>query len=181
MEGNVVAVCRGEEKLAALDELIELSGFDAALEEARVASGKEKRGFHVVIKPNMMVFINPKGHTATVTDKDLVEHLVDRVREAGFTRIPIVEAQNDVGRMLKNHNVRFVAEQIEEVFPWDLIDPGPSRHFLRNEYVRSQKGVTTPYCEGPQCNNCGIDPSLCEALKKQRKRNEGEGVESGHG
>jgi uncharacterized protein (DUF362 family) len=60
----------------------------------------------------MMVFINPKAYLATVTDKDLVEHLVDRILSLGFSDICLCEAQHDVGRMLKNHNVQFVASKI---------------------------------------------------------------------
>jgi uncharacterized protein (DUF362 family) len=66
----------------------------------------------VVVKPNMMVFINPQAYQATVTDKDLVENLVDHIRELGFGDVCVCEAQNDVGRMLRNHNVKFVAEKI---------------------------------------------------------------------
>jgi radical SAM superfamily enzyme YgiQ (UPF0313 family) len=56
----------------------------------------------------------------------------------------------------------------EEHFPWDHIDPGPSRKFLLNEYRRSRLGELTPYCEGLQCNSCGIDPFLCKRLKRGR-------------
>jgi radical SAM superfamily enzyme YgiQ (UPF0313 family) len=56
----------------------------------------------------------------------------------------------------------------EEVFPWDHIDPGPCRAFLLSEYEKSREGRSTPYCEGPQCHQCGIDPLLCVNLKKSR-------------
>jgi radical SAM superfamily enzyme YgiQ (UPF0313 family) len=57
-----------------------------------------------------------------------------------------------------------------EPFPWDHVQPGPSKRFLRNEYRRSRMGELTPYCEGPQCNNCGIDPLLCARLKRDRQK-----------
>ncbi len=58
----------------------------------------------------------------------------------------------------------------EEPFPWDHIAPGPSRKFLLKEYVKSKGGETTAYCEGIQCNLCGIDPFLCKQLKRARKK-----------
>ncbi len=58
----------------------------------------------------------------------------------------------------------------KELFPWDHIDPGPSRNFLRNEYTRSQTGEATPFCLGRQCNNCGVDPVLCEIQEEKRRQ-----------
>jgi uncharacterized protein (DUF362 family) len=109
---TVVGVTRGNDKFTAFDELLAITGFDSVLVETFKKSGKEKDAFAIVIKPNMMVFVNPVGHTAVVTDKELVEYLVDHIRIMGFTDISLCEAQHDVGRMLKNHNVEFVARQI---------------------------------------------------------------------
>ena len=58
----------------------------------------------------------------------------------------------------------------EERFPWDHVIPGPSPAFLRKEYERALRRETTPYCEGIQCNLCGIDPNLCARLKHDRPR-----------
>lgn len=109
---NVVGVVRGTEKFEAFRELLALAEFDNVLCQAQEDSGKARADFKIAIKPNMMVFVNPRAYEATVTDKDLVEALVDHIREMGFRDISLCEAQNDVGRMLKNHNVAFVAEQI---------------------------------------------------------------------
>lgn len=110
--GNVVGVTRGSDILSSFEELLTLTGFDEALLQAQTASGKGQRDFKIAIKPNMMVFMNPKAYTATVTDKDLVEYLVDHILSLGFRDIALCEAQHDVGRMLNNHNVRFVASKI---------------------------------------------------------------------
>jgi uncharacterized protein (DUF362 family) len=109
---NVVGVVRGTERISSFQALLKLTKFDQVLLQAYENSGKERSEFRVVIKPNMMVFINPRAYEATVTDKDLVEHLVDHILRLGFSDISVCEAQNDVGRMLKNHNVKFVAERI---------------------------------------------------------------------
>ncbi len=109
---NVVSVVRGTDKLDAFRQLLELTDFATVLQQACRRSQEQKRDFKIAIKPNMMVFTNPKGHEAVVTDRELVECLVDRMIELGFTEIAICESQNDVGRMLKNHTVSFVAEQI---------------------------------------------------------------------
>ncbi len=109
---TVVGVVRGKDKFASFDELLSMSGFDAALEKTCAESKKEKAVFSIAIKPNMMVFVNQKGFPAVVTDKDLVEYLVDRIRRMGFGRISVCEAQHDVGQMLKNHTVHFVAHHI---------------------------------------------------------------------
>ncbi len=109
---NVVAVVRGNDKLSSFDEVIALAGFESALSEASESSGKNKRDFRIVIKPNMMVYVNPRAYEPLVTDKDLVERLVDRILDMGYRDVAVCEAQNDVGRMLKNHNVEFVSKQI---------------------------------------------------------------------
>jgi uncharacterized protein (DUF362 family) len=109
---NTVAVVRGTEKLAAFKEVIDLSKFDDALLAKHQESGKSKEEFSIIIKPNMMVYTNPEAFEPLVTDWELVEYLVDHIRAQGFTNIKVCEAQNDVGRMLKNHNVEFVAERI---------------------------------------------------------------------
>jgi uncharacterized protein (DUF362 family) len=109
---NVVGVVKGTEKIACFQELLTLTNFDEVLLQAYKDSGKDKGDFKIVLKPNMMVFINPETYTATVTDKDLVEYLIDHLLEFGFSDISICDAQHDVGRMLKNHNVEFIADQI---------------------------------------------------------------------
>lgn len=109
---NIVGVLRGEDKITCLDELIELTRFDETLQQIFKNSGKTKSDFKIIIKPNMMVYVNENRHTAVVTDKEMVEHLVDHCIGMGFSAISVCEAQNDVGRMLQNHTVSFVADKI---------------------------------------------------------------------
>lgn len=112
MRANKVGVIKGSDKIESFKELLNITGFDNELLDAFESSGKNKKEFKIVIKPNMMVFTAQKDHQAVVTDKELVEFLIDHVRAIGFEDIVICEAQNDVGRMLKNHNVKFIADQI---------------------------------------------------------------------
>lgn len=108
----IVGVLKGKDKHAALDGLFDLTGFDQTLTDAWSGAGKSKQDFQIVIKPNMMVFVSHEKKDALVTDPELVEHLVDRILCLGFTNIALCEARHDVGSLFKNHNVRFVSEQI---------------------------------------------------------------------
>lgn len=108
----ITAVVRGKDKSASFHQLLALSHFDETLLSFWSDSGKPKSLFSIVIKPNMMVFVTHKNKEAVVTDPELVEMLVDHIRELGFTQIAVCEAQNDIGRMMKNHNVAFVAKEI---------------------------------------------------------------------
>ena len=85
----VVGVVRGNDKFTCFQELLTLTNFGDVLLQAHENSGKEKSDFKIVIKPNIMVFINPKAYKATVTDKDLVEYLIDHILNLGFDDISI--------------------------------------------------------------------------------------------
>ena len=41
------------------------------------------------------------------------------------------------------------------MFPWEHIDIGVSKRFLRREYERAQQGIVTPNCR-EKCSACGI-------------------------
>ena len=44
----------------------------------------------------------------------------------------------------------------DEVLPWDFIDIGVKKAYLKREYEKSMKALTTPDCR-KKCNGCGID------------------------
>jgi radical SAM superfamily enzyme YgiQ (UPF0313 family) len=44
----------------------------------------------------------------------------------------------------------------DEIFPWDFIDHGISKKFLRKEYEKSFEGRKTPECITPICKLCGV-------------------------
>lgn len=43
---------------------------------------------------------------------------------------------------------------LDEVFPWDFIDAGVSREFLKREWLLAQKGQASPNCR-QRCSGCG--------------------------
>ena len=44
---------------------------------------------------------------------------------------------------------------LDEVFPWDFIDSGVTKEFLKREWLNSIKGTVTPNCR-ERCSGCGI-------------------------
>ncbi len=49
---------------------------------------------------------------------------------------------------------------IDELLPWDFIDIGVTKKFMKNEYEKALKAVTTPDCR-TKCSGCGAS-SLCD-------------------
>ena len=43
---------------------------------------------------------------------------------------------------------------LEEVFPWDFIDAGVSKEFLKREWQNAVSGKVTPNCR-EKCSGCG--------------------------
>ena len=43
----------------------------------------------------------------------------------------------------------------DEIFPWDFIDIGVTKQFLRREWERAMRGEGTPNCR-QQCSGCGV-------------------------
>ena len=44
----------------------------------------------------------------------------------------------------------------EELFPWDIIDPGIKKSFLQREWQRAVNGLNTPECQVDSCRMCGV-------------------------
>jgi radical SAM family uncharacterized protein len=44
----------------------------------------------------------------------------------------------------------------DEVLPWDFIDIGVRKEYLRNEYERALEGKFTPPCKVGSCKSCGV-------------------------
>ena len=144
---NIVGVIRGIEKLSCFQELLVSTNFNDVLLQAHKDSGKAMGDYKIVIKPNMMVFINPdpKKYEPTVTDKELVEYLIVHMLEFGFGDISICEAQHDVGTMLENHNVKFIADQIgyDPQGRYKIVDLTLESLPFRYEYVNKKGKIKT--------------------------------------
>lgn len=106
-----VASIRDENKLDALDSVLEKTAFWDRLEKQQIASGKSKADFSVVIKPNFMFAYNKRDRT-TYTDPELVGHLVEKLRKAGFNNIAVVEAQSTYGEYFYQRSVPEMAEYL---------------------------------------------------------------------
>jgi hypothetical protein len=53
-----------------------------------------------------------------------------------------------------------------EIFPWDFIDVGVTKKFLRDEYIKAKEETVTPNCR-QKCDNCGaknFGKGVCPAL-----------------
>jgi radical SAM superfamily enzyme YgiQ (UPF0313 family) len=43
---------------------------------------------------------------------------------------------------------------LDELFPWDFIDAGVTKEFLKREYLRAKEEIVTPNCK-MKCSGCG--------------------------
>ncbi len=64
-----------------------------------------------------------------------------------------MQAFENTGIDIGFYNLRERSE--DEVFPWDFIDIGVTKKFLRREWDRAMKGEVTPNCR-MQCSGCGV-------------------------
>lgn len=64
-----------------------------------------------------------------------------------------MRAFDNIGIEIGFYNLRERGE--DEVFPWDFIDIGVTKKFLRREWDRAMKGEVTPNCR-MQCSGCGV-------------------------
>ena len=44
---------------------------------------------------------------------------------------------------------------LDEIFPWDFIDTGVSKEFLKREWQNAKNGTVTPNCR-ERCSGCGV-------------------------
>jgi uncharacterized protein (DUF362 family) len=108
---TVASIRNEESKLEALDKVLDETGFDALVEKELAVSGKTKTDFSIVIKPNFMFAYNKRDHT-TFTDPELVARLVERLRNAGFEKIAVVEAQSTYGEYFDKRSVQEMAQYL---------------------------------------------------------------------
>lgn len=50
------------------------------------------------------------------------------------------------------------ARSYDELFPWDFVDTGASKAYLRLENERALQGISTPDCRTAECVGCGVCP-----------------------
>ncbi|MBP5240015.1 MAG: B12-binding domain-containing radical SAM protein, partial [Oscillospiraceae bacterium] len=61
----------------------------------------------------------------------------------------------------------------EELFPWDFLDIGISKRFLRREWEKGLQAVVTPNCR-EQCSGCGAAVYGCGVCMTHRGKKTGE-------
>jgi uncharacterized protein (DUF362 family) len=124
---TTVAAFKGDDKLALLDQVLETTHFFYLLKKKFQESGKSnKKDFKVVIKPNFM-FMHSRHDISTYTDPELLEALVARIYDQGFTNITLVEAQSTYGNYYKNRDVLSVARYVG--YPVDKDGYAPDKKF----------------------------------------------------
>jgi uncharacterized protein (DUF362 family) len=106
-----VVVVKGEDKFALFDELIVKTEFIKTLEDHFAKSGKSRDEYRIIIKPNFM-YLHHRKDISTYTDPELVEALVDKIVNLGFTNVTLVEAQSTLGNYYANRDVVTVAKYV---------------------------------------------------------------------
>ena len=71
-----------DDRFEVLDRVIERAEFWDDLTGRLGKSGKERAGFLVTIKPNLMMFYSRRD-MSVITERALVEHLADRLVDRG--------------------------------------------------------------------------------------------------
>lgn len=107
----IVACIKNQDKMAALDAVLEKTGFMKAVDKRLKDSRKPPDKFSIVIKPNFMFAYNVCDHT-TYTDPELVEHLVGVLASGGYKNIAVVEAQSTYGQYFDKRRVLEVAQYL---------------------------------------------------------------------
>ncbi len=64
-----------------------------------------------------------------------------------------LEAFEECGISVDFYNTR--ERSTEEWLPWDFIDTGVTKQFLKREWEKAQQGIVTPNCR-KQCSGCGV-------------------------
>ncbi len=99
----------GSDRFAVLEQVIEEAGFWDVLETQFVKSGKTKKDFLIAVKPNIMMFYK-KEDMSVITEPALVEHLINKISEKGYSNIALVESQNVFGNWFDKRDVENVAK-----------------------------------------------------------------------
>lgn len=104
----VIESAKDRSKLDLLDAALKEVEFPELMEEVRRSNGgKPKDQFLVLIKPNLAMFFKD---VVTITDPQLVEYLVDRLHDLGYSNVILGEAQNTFFKWLENREIPGIAK-----------------------------------------------------------------------
>ncbi len=104
-----VHIVRGESKLDTFRRTVDQAGFVQHVRDRWQVSGKPQAEFRIAIKPNIMTASKFEEDSPVYTDPALVETLIDKLRQAGFTQISVVESQNVYNYAYRGRSVPAVA------------------------------------------------------------------------
>jgi uncharacterized protein (DUF362 family) len=94
-------------KFHCLEEAIEAAGLKDALNKRLQETGKAADQLRVFIKPDLAFFFKP---ATTITDPELVEHLVGWLKNLGFTSICVGVAKDSSGFWLDSRDPMILAD-----------------------------------------------------------------------
>jgi len=103
-----VVVVKHDDKFTAMEQVLAQTGFFDVLERHWRDSGKARDDFLIAVKSNIMM-ANSREDPSTITDPELVEYLIDRIVEGGFTNVVVVESHNVYSNWFRNRDVVTVA------------------------------------------------------------------------
>jgi hypothetical protein len=83
----------GRDKVALLNQVLDVAGLEAELEAMRKSLRKERGNLKIAIKPNASMFAR-RDDDGVTTDAVLVLALVERLHEMGYPNIDVVESSN---------------------------------------------------------------------------------------
>lgn len=106
-----VAAIKDPDRLQALSQALDSTGFFDLLDRTQRDSGKSKEDFSIIIKPNFS-FMYSLADVSTFTDPRLVEHLVDQIFNRGYRKVAVAEAQSTYASFFTNRDVPTLARYI---------------------------------------------------------------------
>ena len=107
-----VYLATGEDKQATLQKAIDDSGFLNHIRRSWKSSKKAGEEFAIAIKPNIMTASIREENSPVYTNPDLVEQLIDILRDEGFRDIAIVESHNVYDYAYQGRSVAAVADMV---------------------------------------------------------------------
>ncbi len=106
-----VAAIKDSDKFKALRSVLEATEFFPKLDKACEGSGKSKKDFEIIVKPNFMFMYSTKDRS-TYTDPELVEYLITAMHNSGYRNLAVGEARSTYGTFFTNREVKTVADYI---------------------------------------------------------------------
>ena len=141
---------------------------------AKMYSNEEYISRAAIVKRGFSQQLNRKSlryqwHDAEVTVLEGVfargDRSISRVIERAYRKGCLYDAWNEMfdnekwmesfreeGLAIEFYNQR--ERSLDEIFPWDFIDIGVTKEFLKREWKRAMEGEVTPNCR-ERCSGCG--------------------------